>query len=299
MTQIACASPQLCVSVASDHTVVAFDPRSATGLRQTASAGRSFLNAVACASVSECVLLGEEGSVRTFDPATDAISAPSQQLPLLPPNGLAGLSCPADQQCAAFYSNGKVATFDPQANGPLRLFSIDPDGGGVNAIACPLASQCTLVDNDEGEVTFNPLTGTAGPRVVVAPDGGPIPALACPSSEQCTLVDAAGDAVTFDPARPARRRLTDNAHLFGVAASGPHRHPHANLRLSLSVLAGDQQPSDRIAAFTLVLPSGFRLASSLAVVRGALTLTTGADNAPAVVQTRRAFASRRAARPSS
>ncbi len=282
VAQIACASPQLCVTVSFDYTVVAFDPRSATGLQEKASAGLSILYAVACASVSECVVLGEDGTVRTFDPASDAVSAPSEHLPALSDYRYrwAGLACPAVDQCTAFYTGGKVVTFNPQLSSALRPSVVDVAGGGVNAIACPAVSQCTLVDNDEGEVTFNPITGVADPRVVVAPNGGPIPALSCPSSDQCTVVDAVGDAVTFDPAQPSTPiPYSDSTQLFGATSAGSHARP----RMSFSLLSGDQQPGDRIAAFTLALPSGFRVAPNLTALRGSLTLTAGGHNASAAV----------------
>jgi hypothetical protein len=207
LTNVACISATVCVTLDQNGSEVTFNPSSPSGAAHHVVDPGQSLSAASCPSSSQCTATDAAGDEVTFNPNTGSVSTSAN---VATPNGGDGfvVSCPSTTQCTtAGDDGGPAATFNPQSPGTVTNFTLDTDGLGSGAIVCVSVTQCTVAPSGGQTIqTFNPQTSTdTNDIAITSNDVGFAYGMSCVSTTDCVAVGNNGSstadyAAEFNPA---------------------------------------------------------------------------------------------------
>jgi hypothetical protein len=213
-TELACASPSQCTTVAANGVQVTFNPTRGAVVRSQTIAP-SLVDSplsIACVSGRMCIVADARGDVAVFDPrrakgkaASFVVSGASYQT---------SLACSSRSHCVA-ESYQSVAVFNPGHLGSPVSSPFSANGNGAQAsVSCPSSTQCTGSNGNDGHLyTYDPSRASAAvaQAITSSPQVGMVD---CPTTSFCVALASPKSnpavntgLITFNPRRLGNPRV--------------------------------------------------------------------------------------------
>jgi hypothetical protein len=192
LSDVACVSPSVCVTVDANGSEITFDPQSPAGAASHPIDPGQDVTSVSCPSSGQCTAADASGDEVTFAPSTGAVATTAN---LDAPQGGDGyvVACPSTTQCtAAGRDGGPAVTFNPQSPVTRSDLTLQTDALGSGAIECVSVTQCTIAPAGGSKMeTFNPQSQTTT-ALIATQDVSFAEGLVCLSGSECVVVGSSG-----------------------------------------------------------------------------------------------------------